>query len=169
MYLVSSWFPQTFGWFFVKLLTTLYLFLLESNMCDRYSHCTFWWHFLWFVFQIYQPKKVESLTLTALPTGFTLRRRSRTRHTIFLSDGTLKATGCCSEPRLPGSLASRLFGSPRALLLARVLLCSCKTSVCSKWCVTRKLTPLFFPSSVKRKWKSRSTSFWSLVCVCVCV
>lgn len=35
--------------------------------------------------------------------------------------------------------------------------------LCSEWCVIRKLTVLFFPSSVK--WKSCSTSFWTVACV----
>lgn len=95
----------------------------------------------------------------ALPTGFyTEETQPATAKTYFSfwsgvkKKKKLNATGWAQScTRIPF-----IFGGQECCVF---FFYSCETFVCLKQGVIRKLTLLFFPSPVKRKWKSCSTSF----------
>lgn len=95
----------------------------------------------------------------ALPTGFyTEETQPATAKTYFSFWSGVKKKKKIKRHRL----SSVLYSHP-VYFRGTGVLCfffySCETFVCLKQGVIRKLTLLFFPSPVKRKWKSCSTSF----------
>lgn len=134
MHLGSSWFPQVSLVSFCKIVNNSLLFafcfvncnamLLQCNMYQCYFHCTPGLYACFFCDYFCKKcitnfKQVEPFTQMPCQQVFTQRRHSRTLHSIFMSDGKLNATGCCSELSLLFTCIPFILGSQRAFNVGR--------------------------------------------------